>query len=94
MHKLSFVFILLSLSYFSTGAAYAQGIPVMDVAHIAMTVANGATLQDQLEKIEDQLEVSERIEETVNDIYQLQDDYQESLKQAEKQCRTYAGLIW
>ena len=90
MHKLSFVFILLSLSYFSTGAAYAQGIPVMDVAHIAMTVANGATLQDQLEKIEDQLEVSERIEETVNDIYQLQDDYQEFLKQAE----TVQDLRW
>ena len=88
MHKLSFVFIL--LSYFSTGAAYAQGIPVMDVAHIAMTVANGATLQDQLEKIEDQLEVSERIEETVNDIYQLQDDYQEFLKQAE----TVQDLRW
>ena len=90
MQKSLFVFALLLLSYSYASTTCAQGIPVMDVAHIAMTVANGATLQDQLEKIEDQLEVSERIEETVNDIYQLQDDYQEFLKQAE----TVQDLRW
>ena len=34
-----------------TSNTYAQGIPVIDIAHIAVTVANGATLDDQLEKI-------------------------------------------
>ena len=55
----------------------------MDIAHIAMTVANGRTLDDQLDKLEDQVAVSYQIERKVADIYRLQDDYQEFLKQAE-----------
>ena len=53
-HPLVFLFVFcLNIS-----TIYAQGIPVMDVAHIAMTVANGVILDDQLDKIEDQLDVS------------------------------------
>ena len=76
--------ILLSLiPFLAINHVYAQGIPVMDIAHIAMTVANGATLNDQLDKLEDQLSVSYRIEQKVQDIYTLQENYQEFLKQAE-----------
>ncbi len=72
----------------------AQGFPVMDVAHIAMTVANGAILNDQLDKIEDQLDVSRQIEQTVSDIYTLQDDYQDFLRQAESvQNLRWADLV-
>ncbi|MEM9931353.1 MAG: type IV secretion system protein, partial [Bacteroidota bacterium] len=70
--------------------SFAQGIPVIDIAHIAMTVANGATLDDQLEKQEEQLEVSFQIEQKVKDIYQLQEDYQDFLKQA----RSVRNLHW
>ena len=82
---------LLLLSFCSgiTGLV-AQGIPVMDIAHIAMTVANGRTLDDQLDKLEDQVAVSYQIERKVADIYQLQDDYQDFLKQAE----TVQDLQW
>ena len=83
--------LLLSLIlFFAISHTYAQGIPVMDIAHIAMTVANGATLNDQLEKQKDQLEVSYQIEQKVNDIYQLQADYQDFLKQA----RSVRNLNW
>ena len=88
--------LLVSLSIFciSIPISYAQGIPVMDVAHIAMTVANGAILNDQLDKIEDQLDVSRQIERTVSDIYTLQDDYQDFLKQAESvQNLRWADLV-
>lgn len=73
-----------------TSNTYAQGIPVIDIAHIAVTVANGATLDDQLEKQEEQLEVSYQIEQKVKNIYQLQEDYQDFLKQA----RTVRTLNW
>ncbi len=75
-HLLVFLSALL-FSFFCLGipTVLAQGFPVMDVAHIAMTVANGAVLNDQLDKIEDQLDVSRRIEQTVSDIYTLKDDY-------------------
>ena len=82
-------FLLLSFCFGITGI-HAQGIPVMDVVHIAMTVANGATLDDQLEKLEDQVAVSYLIERKVADIYKLQDDYQEFLKQAQ----TVQDLQW
>ena len=66
----------------------------MDVAHIAMTVANGVILDDQLDKIEDQLDVSRQIEQTVSDIYTLQDDYQDFLRQAESvQDLHWANLV-
>ena len=72
----------------------AQGFPVMDIAHIAMTVANGVILNDQLDKIEDQLDVSRQIEQTVSDIYTLQDDYQDFLRQAESvQDLRWADLV-
>ena len=90
MHKPLFVFVLLSSLYLNADTARAQGIPVMDIAHIAMTVANGQTLDDQLDKLDEQVTVSYRIEQTVNDIYQLQDDYKEFLKQAE----TVQDLRW
>ena len=90
MQRSLFVFALLLLSYSHASTARAQGIPVMDVAHIAMTVANGVTLQSQLDNIEDQLEVSRSIERTVEDIYALQDDYQNFLQQAE----TVQDLDW
>ncbi|WKN44925.1 hypothetical protein [Tunicatimonas pelagia] len=72
-------FLLLS----SPVALIAQGVPVMDIAHIAMTVANGQTLNDQLDKLEEQVGISYLIERKVSDIYDLQKDYQEFLKQAE-----------
>ena len=81
---------LLLLTCFGTINLYAQGIPVMDIAHIAMTVANGRTLDDQLDKLEDQVSVSYLIEQKVSDIYKLQDDYQDFLKQAE----TVQDLRW
>ena len=84
--------LLLLLLTISTGyiSTYAQGIPVMDIAHIAMTVANGRILDDQLDRLEDQLGISFLIERKVSDIYNLQDDYQEFLKQAE----TVEDLRW
>lgn len=82
--------IFLFLFIFGAVRTLAQGIPVMDVAHIAMTVANGVTLDDQLDKLEDQVAISRRIEQKVADIYTLQDDYQEFLKQTE----TVQNLRW
>lgn len=74
----------------STASLLAQGIPVMDITHIVMTVANGRTLDDQLDKLEDQVGISYLIERKVSDIYDLQEDYQEFLKQAE----TVQDLRW
>lgn len=68
----------------------AQGIPVIDVSHIAMTLANGATLKDQLDKIEEQVSVSRQIERTVSDIYDLQENYQQHLREAS----SVAQLRW
>ncbi len=62
---------------------YAQGIPVVDPVHIAVTIANGYTLDDQLDKLTEQVGFSYLIQQKVADIYQLQEDYQEFLKQAE-----------
>ena len=87
MKQLSITLLLFSLNLTGT---FAQGFPVMDIAHIAMTVANGATLDDQLDKLEDQVAISRRIEQKVADIYNLQDDYQEFLKQTE----TVQNLRW
>ena len=87
MKRVLITFLLFSLNIAGT---FAQGIPVMDVAHIAMTVANGVTLDDQLDKLEDQVAISRRIEQKVADIYTLQDDYQEFLKQTE----TVQNLRW
>ena len=86
------ILLLLTLLYFyfSTTYLYAQGIPVMDIAHIAMTVANGRTLDDQLDKLEDQVGMSFLIEQKVSDIYNLQEDYQDFLKQAQ----TVQDLRW
>ena len=83
-------FFVLSTCFLSITNLYAQGIPVMDIAHIAMTVANGRILDDQLDELEDQVAVSRQIEQKVSDIYQLQKDYQEFLKQAE----TVQNLQW
>ena len=94
MKHLRFLFLLLVCLTTTNISIYAQGIPVMDVVHIAMTVANGATLDDQLEKLEDQVAVSYLIERKVADIYKLQDDYQEFLKQAESvQSLQWADLV-
>jgi hypothetical protein len=68
----------------------AQGIPVMDIGHIAMTVANGRILDDQLDKLQEQVGLSYLIERKVSDIYDLQSEYQEFLKQAE----TVQDLRW
>ena len=84
------IVLLVLASCYITNTTYAQGIPVMDIAHIAMTVANGVTLNDQLEKQEDQLTVSRQIERKVKDIYQLQQDYQDFLKQA----HSVSNLNW
>ncbi|MEO0334007.1 MAG: hypothetical protein AAF223_20420, partial [Bacteroidota bacterium] len=74
--------------------SYSQGVPVMDIAHIAMTVANGATLDKQLDKLEEQVALSFQIEQTVSDIYTLQDEYQQFLRQAESvQDLSWANLI-
>ena len=62
---------------------HAQGIPVVDPLHIAVTIANGITLKDQLNKLTEQVGVSYVIQQKVSDIYQLQEDYKEFLKQAE-----------
>jgi len=62
---------------------YAQGIPVVDPVHIAVTIANGMTLDDQLDKLTEQVGFSYLIEQKVTDIYELQEGYQEFLKQAE-----------
>ena len=62
---------------------YAQGIPVVDPLHIAVTIANGITLKDQLDKLTEQVGVSYLIQQKVSDIYQLQENYKEFLKQAE-----------
>jgi len=62
---------------------YAQGIPVVDPVHIAVTIANGLTLDDQLDKLTEQVGFSYLIEQKVTDIYELQEGYQEFLKQAE-----------
>ena len=62
---------------------YAQGVPVVDPVHIAVTIANGYTLDDQLDKLTQQVDFSYLIEQKVTDIYQLQEDYKEFLKQAE-----------
>lgn len=77
--------LLLSASLFLAihHIGFSQGIPVMDITHIALTVANGAVLEDQLKKIEEQVAVSYLIEEKVSDIYNLQYDYQQYLKQVE-----------
>ena len=92
--RLPLLILLLSLFCLSIPTIRAQGIPVMDVAHIAMTVANGVILDDQLDKIEDQLDVSRQIEQTVSDIYTLQDDYQDFLRQAESvQDLHWANLV-
>ncbi len=72
--------IMLTLSNF---LVCAQGIPVVDPAHIAVTIANGLTLADQKDKLTEQVAVSFLIEQKVTDIYQLQEDYNEFLKQAE-----------
>ena len=88
------IVLLVLASCYITNTTYAQGIPVMDIAHIAMTVANGVTLNNQLEKQEDQLTVSRQIERKVKDIYQLQQDYQDFLKQAHSvQDLHWADLI-
>lgn len=68
---------------FSGVNIYAQGIPVMDPVHIALTIANGNTLDDQLTQLTQQVGISYMIEQKVTDIYQLQQDYKEFLKQAE-----------
>ena len=78
------------LLFGSTTSLLAQGIPVMDISHIVMTVANGLTLDDQLDKLEDQVGISYRIERKVSDIYDLQDEYREFLKQTE----TVQNLQW
>ncbi len=78
------------LLFGSTTSLLAQGIPVMDISHIVMTVANGLTLNDQLDKLEDQVGISYRIERKVSDIYDLQDEYREFLKQTE----TVQNLQW
>ena len=88
--KQPLLLLLLLIMNMGYTSIYAQGIPVMDIAHIAMTVANGRTLDDQLDKLEDQLGISFLIERKVSDIYNLQDDYQEFLKQAE----TVQDLRW
>ncbi len=77
--------LLLSVSFFLTviQTSPAQGIPVMDITHIALTVANGAVLEDQLEKLQEQVAVSYLIEDKVSDIYNLQYDYRQHLKQVE-----------
>lgn len=74
----------------ATSQLHAQGIPVMDIAHIAMTVANGVTLDDQLDKITEQVGISYLIERKVSDIYNLQQEYQDHLKQTE----TVQDLRW
>lgn len=86
--KQSIVIILVMITLF--GFTCAQGIPVVDPAHIAITIANGVTLDDQLDKLEDQLAVSFLIRDKVSDIYELQYDYKEFLKQAE----TVQELQW
>ena len=88
--KTMLFFLVLLTTQFAIYSAHAQGIPVIDIAHVAMTVANGATLDDQLEKQEDQLKVSRQIEQKVKDIYRLQEDYQDFLKQAQ----TVRNLTW
>jgi len=76
--------VLISLVFLLAGTltTLAQGIPVIDVAHIAMTVANGTTLTDQLDKLEEQVTVSRQIERRVSDILDLQENYQDHLRQA------------
>ena len=88
-------FVIFAVTFlFNATLTHSQGIPVMDVVHIATTVANGRTLDDQLDKLEDQVAVSYQIEQKVADIYQLQDDYQEFLKQAESvQSLQWADLV-
>ena len=94
MMKTTLFSLVLLTAQFAIYSAYAQGIPVMDIAHVAMTVANGATLDDQLEKQEDQLKVSRQIEQKVKDIYRLQEDYQDFLKQAQTvRNHTWADLV-
>ena len=78
------------LLFSSTTSLLAQGIPVIDISHIVMTVANGLTLDDQLDKLEEQVGISYRIERKVSDIYELQDEYREFLKQTE----TVQNLQW
>ncbi len=68
---------------FNNLLTYAQDIPVVDPAHIAVTIANGFTLDDQKDKLAEQVAVSFLIEQKVTDIYKLQEDYKEFLKQAE-----------
>jgi hypothetical protein len=80
--KKQLILSLLLLSRFNFTVS-AQGIPVIDVAHIAMTVANGTVLNDQLGKLSEQVGVSYLIQQKVSEIYTLQHDYQEFLRQAE-----------
>nr|WKN34427.1 hypothetical protein K4G66_18790 [Tunicatimonas sp. TK19036] len=85
------LFLLLSLL---PAWVQAQGIPVMDIAHIAFTVANGRTLDKQLDKLEEQVVISYQIEQRVSDIFTLQDDYQQHLRQAESvRDLSWANLI-
>ncbi len=81
---------LLFLILFTSLNGLAQGIPVIDISHIAMTIANGVTLTDQLTKLEEQVMVSRQIERRVSDIYDLQENYQQHLRQA----RSIAQLGW
>ncbi|MEM9675591.1 MAG: hypothetical protein AAF992_23575 [Bacteroidota bacterium] len=91
MKTLLFQFLLLLLF---PVISYSQGVPVMDIAHIAMTVANGSTLDKQLDKLEEQVALSFQIEQTVSDIYTLQDEYQQFLRQAESvRDLSWANLI-
>jgi len=89
--------LLLSIIYiilFIPALVVAQGVPVMDIAHIALTVANGATLDKQLEKLDEQVALSYQIEKTVSNIFTLQDDYQQFLRQAESvRDLSWANLI-
>nr|WKN38706.1 hypothetical protein K4G66_08320 [Tunicatimonas sp. TK19036] len=88
MKKASFFVSYLLLT--ATFQLQAQGVPVMDIAHIAMTIANGVTLDDQLDKLTEQVGISYLIERKVSDIYNLQEQYQEHLKQTE----TVQDLRW
>ncbi|MEK6482435.1 hypothetical protein WJR50_33175 [Catalinimonas sp. 4WD22] len=81
--KTSKFYLLLLIWFCLSTEVFAQGIPVMDVTHIAMTVANSQILNDQLDKLNEQVMISYRIEEKVGEIYDLQYNYQEFLKQAE-----------
>lgn len=78
--KFLFVLLIALLAFYKISA---QGIPVIDVAHIAFTIANGVKLDDQLDNQIRQIEEAKRIFEKVDDIKELQYEVQEALKMVE-----------